>query len=237
MITTREHKGWYRPRGLPHFDTPELPQFVTFRLHDSLPEAVLVARSGETRRCYRRRLESALDAGFGACWLARPDLAEIVEDALVHGCGQTHDMHAFTIMPNHVHVLTTFRQGFRMCDILRGWKSYSARRINERLARTGAFWQRDYFDRFIRHEKHFELVRAYIETNPVRAGLVGRADEWPFSSANTRSVGLQADVDFRDNVGLEADAPQGHGARPRGPTSPSPSAESTATPSQPAPSP
>src|ERR1700760_1703984 len=123
MITTQEHMGWYSPRGVPHFDTPELPQFVTFRLHDSLPEHVALMRSDETRSAYRRRIEAALDAGVGSCWLACPEFAEIVREGLVHGCQRTHDMHAFVVMPNHVHVLTTFREGFRLCDVVRGWKS------------------------------------------------------------------------------------------------------------------
>ena len=94
-------------------------------------------------------------------------------------------------MPNHVHILTTFRQGFRLCDVVRGWKSYSSRRINERIGREGVFWQRDYFDRFIRNERHFEAVRAYIENNPVTAKLAKAPADWSFSSA---SVALQADA-------------------------------------------
>ena len=178
--------GWYRPRALPHFDTPERPQFVTFRLGDSLPSSVELARSGESRAAYRRRIETALDAGAGTCWLARPDLAEIVRDGLLHGCGQTHDLHAFVVMPNHVHVLTTFREGFRLCDVVRGWKSYSARRINARLGLSAALWRRDYYDRFIRDEQHFEQARSYIETNPVTAGLTKDADSWGFSSLSRR---------------------------------------------------
>ncbi len=184
MITVNQHKGWYRPRGLPHFDSPERPQFVTFRLADSLPAEVVRTRtrSGEGDADYRRRIEAALDAGAGACWLARPELAEIVREGLLHGCGEIHDMHAYVVMPNHVHVLTTFREGFSLPDVVRGWKSFSARRINAILGREGTLWQRDYFDRYIRDEAHFECVRAYIENNPVSAGLTRSAETWRFSS-------------------------------------------------------
>jgi len=184
MTDAREHKGWYRPRGVPHFDTPERPQFVTFRLADSLPAEVAQARAGESSIPYRRRIEAALDAGVGACWLSRSECAEIVCAALQYGCGQTHDMQAFVVMPNHVHVLTVFRDGARLPDVVRSWKNYSARRINAILGREGALWQRDYFDRFIRDEAHFESVRAYIENNPVAAGLTAEATRWPFSSAH-----------------------------------------------------
>ena len=183
MIASRPHKGWYNPRELPHFDTPTRPQFVTFRLADSLPSQIELRRFGEPSDAYYRRLERALDAGSGACWLSRPDLAGIVSEGLLHGSGRTHDLHAFVVMPNHVHVLTTFRDGYRLCDVVRGWKSYSARRINEVLGREGRLWQRDYFDRYIRDETHFERVRSYIENNPVKAGLVDAATSWRFSSA------------------------------------------------------
>ena len=52
----REHRGWHVPRGLPHFDTPETPQFVTFRTADSLPKAVAFARA---RAKVTRRIDAA----------------------------------------------------------------------------------------------------------------------------------------------------------------------------------
>ena len=194
MTASREHKGWYRPRGVPHFDTPERPQFVTFRLADSLPARVVNARAGEGAAVYRRRIEAALDAGEGECCLARPELAEIVRQALLNGCGRSHDLCAYVVMPNHVHVLTVFRVDFRLPDVVRSWKGYSARQINARLGRQGAFWQKDYFDRYVRDEAHFERVRAYIENNPVAAGLISNAAHWRLSSlAHEGRVGLQAD--------------------------------------------
>ena len=45
-------------------------------------------------------------------------------------------------------------------------------------------WQEDYFDRFIRDERHFAQAIAYIHENPVKAGLCRHASEWPWSSAN-----------------------------------------------------
>ena len=46
-----------------------------------------------------------------------------------------------------------------------------------------AFWQRDYWDRFIRDERHFDATKMYIESNPVAAGLVKNPVDWPWSSA------------------------------------------------------
>jgi len=137
MIAQHPHKGWYFPRSLPHFDTPERPQFITFRLFDALPAGAPGARLGEEAGAYRRRIEAALDVGVGAAWLTQPNPAEIVVAGRLHGCGETCDLHAYVVMPNHVHVLATFRQNFRLSDVVRGWKSVSARRINAALGRNG----------------------------------------------------------------------------------------------------
>ena len=186
MTAPREHRGWHVPRGLPHFDTPEIPQFVTFRTADLLPRDVALARVGEGDEAHRRRIEAVLDSGAGACPLVRAEIAQAVVDALLHGAGDTHDMHAFVVMPNHVHVLTVLREGCRLADVVGGWKSVSSRRILAILHTRGAFWQREYFDRYIRDEDHFERVRAYIENNPVTAGLARLPQDWKFSSAGVR---------------------------------------------------
>ena len=55
--------------------------------------------------------------------------------------------------------------------VLQSWKSFTAHEINRRLKRTGAFWQRDYFDRLIRSRKHFDYCVNYIRENPVKARL------------------------------------------------------------------
>jgi hypothetical protein len=109
----RDHRGWYTPRKLPHFDAAGLTQAVTFRLADSLPAGIIEARRGEGGAAYRRRIEAALDAGRGSCMLRDPKNAEIVETALRHGAGRYYDLHAYVIMPNHVHASITQREAFR----------------------------------------------------------------------------------------------------------------------------
>ncbi len=51
------------------------------------------------------------------------------------------------------------------------------------LGRSERFWQKEYFDRFIRNARHFAKVVAYIENNPVKARLCEKPEDWPFSSA------------------------------------------------------
>ena len=189
MTAPREHRGWHVPRGVPHFDSPEVPQFITFRTADSLPREIARARRGEGDAAHRQRIEAALDAGAGARALAREDVARAVVDALLHGDGQTHELQAFVVMPNHVHVLTIPRRGERLAEVVGGWKSVSSRRILAILRCPSPFWQRDYFDRFIRDADHFERARAYIENNPVTAALASRAEDWKFGSARMREPG------------------------------------------------
>jgi len=75
-----------------------------------------------------------------------------------------------------------------LAAVVNGWKSFSARRINELLRRRGALWQREYWDRFIRDEQHYQRAVAYVHENPVKAGLVSRAEDWPWSSAGAWSA-------------------------------------------------
>ncbi len=183
----REHKGWYVPRALPHFDSPDVAQAITFRLADALPRDVLNARKDETFAAHRRRVAAALDAGRGGCLLRDPALAEIVVAALLHGVGIEYELFAWAIMPNHVHALIAPMAGNRLGDIVQAWKSWTAKAINRRRGAAGRVWQREYFDRFIRDDQHFAATVAYIEENPVKAGLAAAPADWRFGSAWRRA--------------------------------------------------
>jgi putative DNA methylase len=66
-------------------------------------------------------------------------------------------------------------------------KGQSARDANRKLGRAGMpFWQEESFDHWVRNEAQFERIRKYIEQNPVKAGLAGRAEDWRWSSAGSR---------------------------------------------------
>ena len=62
-------------------------------------------------------------------------------------------------------------------------KTYTAQGANKLLQRKGRFWMPDYFDRYTRDGTHFNKVIAYIENNPVKAGLCQSPADWRFSSA------------------------------------------------------
>jgi putative transposase len=82
------------------------------------------------------------------------------------------ELDAFIIMPNHVHgiiILTDERK--TRCgipEIVRGFKTFSARPVNERGGRRGALWQRGYYEHVIRNEKALNRIRDYIVNNPAQ---------------------------------------------------------------------
>lgn len=182
-------KGWYSRGYLPHLDAPGLLQFVTFHLADSLPKgAVEQIYAGldpdDPERLHR--VEQWLDSGHGACWLRRPPIAHLVEDALLHFDGMRYRLLCWVVMPNHLHLLAETLPGHPLPELVHSWKSYTAKQVNAILGRSGELWAREYFDRYIRDDAHRAAVTAYIENNPVKAGLVARAENWPFGSAAPR---------------------------------------------------
>ena len=175
---------------LPHFEAGAVPQHICFRLADSLPQNLLLQWEEELQRLAendreterRRRIEAALGRGYGACWLRRPAVAALVRDALLHFDGTRYRLHEWVIMPNHVHVLVTPLHGISLSSVVHSWKSYTAKQANKVLKRRGGFWQKDYFDRFMRDEEHYQATVEYIHRNPVMAGLCESEEDWEWSS-------------------------------------------------------
>ncbi|MCK6491288.1 MAG: transposase, partial [Planctomycetes bacterium] len=183
------HLRWYHNGTLPHFDQAGVFQAITFRLADSLPRQVLTSLIREAEERHpgdeaaqaedrHRRVEVLLDAGWGSCRLRQDAAAIAVGDALAHGDGRSYDLLAWVVMPNHVHALIRQHPGGVLASIVRSWKVVSAKRLG-----GGRLWQRDYWDRYIRDERHFQRCIAYIHANPVQAGLVASAERWRWSSA------------------------------------------------------
>ncbi|MEO7298196.1 MAG: transposase [Verrucomicrobiota bacterium] len=181
--------GW-RSRGyLPHFDAPGVRQFLTYRLEDGLPasrrrewESLLELEDERERQI---QIEAYLDKGFGECHLRNPQVADMVQNGFLFFDDQRYRLLAWVVMPNHVHVLIELGE-ISLAEIIHSWKSFTAKEANRMLNRTGAFWQVEYFDRYIRDEEHFRKAVHYIEWNPVKAHLVNSPEEGRWSSASQR---------------------------------------------------
>lgn len=104
---------WHSRGYLPHFEGGELAQFITFRLHDALPQSLLVRwrdelkgeKAGFAESIMRRRVKAYLDQGHGNCYLGDSRVAAIVEGALLYHDETKYRLAAWAIMPNHVHLL------------------------------------------------------------------------------------------------------------------------------------
>lgn len=180
---------------LPHWDQQGRTYSLTFRLADSVPadlmrqhrleEAAWRAQNPEpwapeVELDYLRRFTGAierwLDQGHGECVLSRPGCASIIANALLFFEGQRTRLHAWVVMPNHVHVLTEILEGHQLPTLMESWKGYMARSLNAHLGRTGTLWQKGYFDRLIRNWQHFENVVRYFRDNPSKARL--KTGQW-----------------------------------------------------------
>ena len=185
----KSNEGWYSRGYLPHFDGGEIAQFITFRLFDSMPQHLLekwrLEITDEASQIeFRKKIERFLDAGYGSCFLARHDIAELVQKTLIFHQGKKYRLVAWVIMPNHVHILLIPLPEIELSKIMHSIKSYTSHEANKLLGRKGQFWQPESFDRYIRNSEHFSSVRRYIENNPVKARLCERAEDWLYSSAN-----------------------------------------------------
>lgn len=196
-------------RRLPHFYQSTHPVFLTWRLKFSLPIHVLQhlkemkaehlkdteALSDEYQKLsnftFHKKVFSYLDAQLNT-GKNLPDLliqdkyAQIVMESLHFHDGKKYALHAFCIMPNHVHVLITpytNQPDFKktIATITQTWKRHTARQINLLLNRTGSLWAEETYDHLVRSEAEFARIVMYILSNPVKAKLAGSWEKWKFN--------------------------------------------------------
>lgn len=137
-------------------------------------------------------------------------LAEIVVDAFLHFAEVRYYLLAFIVMPSHHHWLFVIdetwaiedqsvraAQGKRMQTprevISHSVQSYTATMCNKIRKQDGRFWQQETYDHWARDEKEVHGIIHYIENNPVKAGLVEKPEQYPWSSAHYRSLGILPD--------------------------------------------
>jgi REP element-mobilizing transposase RayT len=175
----------YYKRHLPHLLPERAALFITWRLSGSLPHAVLPRLKGTSAGQAFRAFDRALDKTMtGPQWLKDPRIAQCIVNALRFGEDQLalYQLISYVVMSNHVHLL--IRPRVPLNRIMKTIKGYTAHEANRILDRTGcAFWQDESYDHWVRDETEFYRIVRYIERNPVSAGLVENAEDWPWSSA------------------------------------------------------
>jgi hypothetical protein len=128
-------KGWHSRGYLPHFDVPGVTQSINFHVYGSLPTSAIekfksqVAhlKDEEQKRELLRKIDHYLDQSSEAKLLALATHAEAVERALQNADGDYYRLHAWCVMPNHVHVLCTPTGNMSLGEIIKGWKGVSGR--------------------------------------------------------------------------------------------------------------
>ena len=127
---------------------------------------------------YSEKIEAYLDAGHGECYLANPEIAEIVAHAFAHFNGERYQLHAWSIMPTHAHVVVETMSGWPLENICHSWLSFTANEANKALKRTGQFWQHEPYDHLIRSEEEYVKQIHYVWKNSEKAGLLDWQWRW-----------------------------------------------------------
>lgn len=163
----------------------------------SRPEGV--SEEDWRRRLWKQgfvRTEQWLDRQPANRMLESPALAAVVVDSIFHFAGVRYDLLAYAVMPSHLHWLfqprTTWTE--TLTDdprsprelITYSLNRFTATNCNRLLNRKGTFWQGESYDHWVRDADELERIIVYVEENPVKAGLVRAAEEWPFSSTYFR---------------------------------------------------
>src|SRR5262245_20899791 len=109
-------------------------------------------------------------------------VAELVQSSVLHFDEKRYSLAAWSVMPNHVHVVVkpfaalnklerTAVPRSEVPDILHSWKSFTSKEANKLLSRSGDFWQPEYYDHLIRDYADFRHAVRYVLNNPINAGL------------------------------------------------------------------
>ena len=198
---------------LPHWTRVGGVYAVTFRLADSLPSEVLdgwekereelaaraaalgrdltAAEQGRLRELTSDKVQTFLDAGVGECLLRRDAVAQVVADALGKFDRVRYRLLAWTIMPNHVHVVVQPAGEFALADILHSWKSYTAHAINKHLGRGGEVWQKETYDHLARDETDLYHCVDYAWQNPELAGISNWKWRWKAGEAAVSDAAVE----------------------------------------------
>ena len=209
----------YYERNLPHYQPPNASYLVNIRLAGSLPPKALqrirtkyetyktsIAGRRLTKKLigeYRERqfqyfldVDHLLDAAAQSPhWLQRPDVANIIVEALHYKDGTAYELLAYCIMPNHVHIVLNLGAStcgdtihldetvtpFPVTRLMASVKKCSARLANKLLGRKGPFWQHESYDHVIRNSDELERILWYVLNNPVAAGIASSWTEWKWT--------------------------------------------------------
>src|SRR5215218_1826175 len=92
------------------------------------------------------------------------------------------DVHAFVLMPNHLHLLVTPHEAESPASMMKGLAQNYSQYANRRRERTGSLWEGRFWSGIVGEADYVMRCQRYIELNPTRARLVSSPDQYPWSS-------------------------------------------------------
>jgi putative transposase len=96
---------------------------------------------------------------------------------------------AYCLMPNHIHLLVKPSVGEALPKMMQGITLCYTKYFNGENGRTGRLWECRYYSTVIDADSYLWTVSKYIENNPVRAGMVKKPEDYPYSSAKAHVLG------------------------------------------------
>ena len=182
----------------------EAEKLRILKLHNDDHLASVEQMIYEEKRVWYRKFEKTLDeAQSGPVWLKDNRIAKEVADSLHYLDGKVYCLDAYCIMANHVHVVFTPLEiqplrvhrlqdndnnaqtkslcYYTLSSIMQSLKGYTARKANQLLDRSGAFWHHESYDHCVRTPNEWQRIVSYVLNNPVKAGLVDEWKKWRWS--------------------------------------------------------
>ncbi|MGH8441407.1 MAG: transposase [Nevskiaceae bacterium] len=112
---------------------------------------------------------------------------EFLADAAQHN---SCSIHAYALMPNHVHLLVTPHRPLAIARLMQSVGRRYVRFLNDACRRSGTLWEGRYKASLVASQRYLFNCYRYIELNPVRAGLTGHARDYRWSSHCRNALGL-----------------------------------------------
>jgi len=135
-------------------------------------------------------------------------LDKLTDAAEKHEC----DVHAYVLMSNHVHLLVTPWSEVGISKMMQTLGRYYVQRFNYRYKRTGTLWEGRFKATLVETERYLLACMRYIELNPVRAGMVAKPSDYPWSSYRCNAFGdkdtLVKPHDEYDRLGKDSEKRQ-----------------------------
>jgi len=98
------------------------------------------------------------------------------------------ELYEYVVMPNHIHLLLSIAEEQRLSRVIQLIKGGFSHSLRQNGIIFRAVWEQRYHDRRVRDANEFVEFPRYIRQNPVRKGLVERAEDYPYSSAGVSGL-------------------------------------------------